>query len=99
MTPNAQIFANSSFVGSSTGSAFQWQGGRSVLSIVATVYGGGVFLQALGPDGITWINVNASTYSANQITEYALPRGIYKIVSNQSSSIGVFATLVSMPYT
>ncbi len=95
---NAVVISNSSFVGSSSGTAFQWSGGRGVLAINATVYGGAVFLQMLGPDGVTWININASTYAANQVTEYALPRSTYKLVSGQSSSVGVYATLVSMPY-
>lgn len=98
MIANSLILSNSGFVGSSAGTAMQWQGGRSVLALVATAYGGGAFLQYLGPDGVTWININSTTYSTNQVTEYALPRGWYKFVSNQSSSLGVYATIISMPY-
>lgn len=99
MVTNAVVLSNSGFIGSSSGSALLWQGGRCSLSIVATAYGGGVFLQTLGPDGVTWINMNATTYSANQVTEYAIPRGQIKLVSNQSSSLGIYATLVSLPYS
>lgn len=98
MIAGSLVLSNSSFVGSSQGTAVQWQGGRTVLVVTATAYGGADFLQYLGPDGVTWINVNSTTYSANQITEYALPRGWYKFVNGQSSSVGVYATLVSMPY-
>ena len=88
---------NSSFVGSSAGPIVQWLGGRSAIVINASAYGGSVFLQLQGPSG-TWLNVNASTYSADQITSYDLVPGQYKLVSGQSSSVGVNAVLAGVGY-
>ena len=100
LSPNAVILCNSSLVGSTAAatSGFNWQGGKSVLALSATAYGSVVYLQMLGPDGVTWISINASTYSANQVTAYDLPRGQYKIINGASSSVNIFATLASVPY-
>lgn len=92
------VASGSFFAGSSSGSAVYWQGGRTALTIYASVFGGGVFLQSLGMDGRTWININGTTYSANQVTAYDLPSGNYKIVSNASSSLSLQANLSTIPY-
>lgn len=97
MSPNSIVLFNSSFIGSSVGTTFQWQGGRSILALVATQYGAGVFLQGLAPDNATWIAINAAAYSANQFTEYPLSRGTYRMISNQGSSLALNATLITIP--
>lgn len=97
MSPNSVVLFNSSFIGSSAGTSVQWQGGRTILALVGTQYGAGVFLQGLAPDNATWIAINAAAYSANQFTEYALSRGNYRMISNQGSSVGINATLITIP--
>lgn len=94
---SAVTLFNSSFIGSSAGDAFTWIGGRCSLVLTADQYGGGVFLQSQGPSG-KWVNVNGATFSADQVTGYDLPAGEVKLVSNQSSSINLCATLASVPY-
>lgn len=104
MNVNSAILCNSSFVGSTAAngaSIVQWQGGRSVLSVVGTAYGTGLYLQTLGADNQTWINmnVNGSSLTVNTFTEIPTIRGQYKIVNNASSSIGIYAALCSIPPT
>lgn len=98
MSPNSGLIFNSSLIGSSVSGSIQWQGGRTILALVAQQYGTNVFLQGLGPDNVTWVNINSSSFSTNQFTEYALPRGNYRILSNTGSSIALWATLVTLPY-
>ncbi len=100
MIPNSVILSNSSFVGSSAagGTLTQWQGGRTALVLNASVYASGaVYLQMLGADGLTLLNVGGP-YGANTLTSFDLPRGGYKVINGASSSIGVFATLATVPY-
>lgn len=94
------VLFNSSFIGSSAGAAIQWQGGRTSFAIVAQAYGTGVFLQQLLPDNQTWI-ANSGAIGAiaqNLVVELSLPRGQYRLISNASSSIGVNAVFVTVPY-
>lgn len=91
------ILFNSSFIGSSAGNAVQWQGGRTSFAIVAQAYGTGLFLQQLLPDNQTWLT-NSGAIAANQIVELSLSRGQYRLISNASSSIGVNAVFVTVPY-
>ncbi len=100
MVSSALILSNSSFVGSTVaGSAlFEWQGGRTALSLNATTYASGaIYFQMLGGDNTSFINVGGP-YASNQLTSFDLPRGRYKVVNGQSSSIGVFAVLATVPY-
>lgn len=88
---------NSSFIGSSAGNAFLYDGGRSVIVVAASQYGGGVFLQTQAANQ-KWVAVNGTTYSADQITAYDLPPGQYRMISNVGSSIGLSATIVPIYY-
>lgn len=100
MTSNSVILSNSSFVGSSAagGTLTQWQGGRTALVLNATAYGSGaVYFQMLLADGVTLLNVGGP-YGANTLTSFDLPKGNYKVINGQSSSIGVYAILASVPY-
>lgn len=94
---SAKVLFNGSAVGSTAGTAYGWVGGRSALVLTADAYGGGVYLQTQNQDG-TWVAINGTNYSANQVTAYDLPAGQYRVISNASSSINLCATLVSIPY-
>ncbi len=94
------VLSNSSFVGSSAAGAttFEWQGGRTCFAMNATAYGSGaIYFQTLGADNATFINV-AGPYGANQFTSFDLPKGRYKLTNANSSSVGVYAVLASVPY-
>ncbi len=88
---------NSSFIGSSAATAQSWVGGRT-----AAVVDGGVFgansltLQHQGGLG-NWINI-ASTFLSTQLYVFDAPPGMYRVVSNASSAIGVRVDLASVPY-
>lgn len=87
-----------SFIGSSVmGGPVFFPGGRAALVLHAAAYGGTVFLACQAANG-AWINVNGTTYSANQVTAYDLPAGQYQLVNGGSSTLQVSAALVSIPY-
>lgn len=91
------LITGTSLAGSNATTAVTWQGGKTVLVLEATAYGAGVFLQMVSPSG-AGINVNASTYAANQITAYDLPAGSYKIVTQSGTCTAMYATLAQVPY-
>lgn len=97
MSSAKNLATNAALVGSSINTAIQWPGGRTAFILEASAFGTGVFLQMKSPSG-QGINVNGTTYSANQITIYDLPAGSYALVNQGSSSIGVYAVLVTVPY-
>lgn len=84
-------------IGSTVGNSQYYVGGRTALVLSATAYGGNFFLATQSADG-TWININGTTYSANQVTSYDLPPGQYRMVSGGSSNVNVSATLVPITY-
>lgn len=94
---SAKLIFNSSAIGSTAGGSVGWVGGRSALVLSANQYGGGVFLQAQNQNG-TWVAVNGTTYSADQVTAYDLPAGQFRMISNAGSSINLCATLTTIPY-
>lgn len=76
-----------------------WNGGRAALNIVATVYGTTVSFQQLGADGVTWLNMNASTIAANAAPVlYDCPAGQYRLSITGGTTTALYATLVSVPY-
>lgn len=75
-----------------------WQGGRSILSIFAATFPSTCQLQMLGKDSSTWIAVNSSSFSANQVISYDLPAGQYRIHMTGGSVSGLYADLVTVPY-
>jgi len=89
---------NSSLIGSSAGSAAFWSGGRAAFVVNAASYGPGLFLQFQGPSS-AWININAVTYSADQVTTYDLPAGQYRVVNNSGNTVGMVAVISSVIYT
>lgn len=78
--------------------AVYFKGGRAVIVLIASVYGTTVNLQCQGPDSSTWININASTYSANQVTAYDLPAGMYRMHITGGTTTALYANLVTVPY-
>jgi hypothetical protein len=96
MQGNALVVASNAGT-SATAAATLVVGGRYVLVLLATAYGATCYLQTLGPDGSTWINVNAAAYSANQVTAYDLPAGQYRMNLGVGNS-ALYATLVKIPY-
>jgi hypothetical protein len=78
--------------------AVQIAGGRYVLALVAAAYGTTVKLQAMGPNS-TWIDINATTYSANQITSgIDLPSGQVRMHITGGTTTDLYATLCRVPY-
>lgn len=69
-------------------------GGRTSLVINATAYGT-LNLQIQGPSQ-AWINISSSLVS-DQVFTFDAPAGNYRL-NNTSSSVGVNAVLVSVPY-
>ncbi len=99
MIPNSVTLINSSFVGSSAagGALTFWQGGKTALALGATAYGSGaIYFQMSLPNGAL-INVGGP-YGVNTITSFDLPSGQYKMINGQSSSVGVYAVLATVPY-
>lgn len=67
--------------------------------ISATVYPATCKLQVLGPDDATYIDINATAYSANQVTAYDLPSGQYRLNLAGGTVAALYAKLVSIPYS
>ena len=83
--------------GAQTTTPVEWIGGHCALVLVAGAYDGTTgFLQLIGPNG-TAVNINASKFTANSATTYDLPAGLYQL-SLGSSTSGLYANLVSVPY-
>lgn len=78
--------------------AVEWHGGRAALVIIATTYPTNCFLQVLASDGVTWISINGTTYSANQVTSYDIPAGQVRLAMSTGTVAGLYAKLVSVPY-
>lgn len=97
MSARAITVFNSSFIGSSVGSVFLWDGGRAALVLTADQYGSGVFLQLQNRNG-AWATVNGTTFSANQVTGFDLPAGQVRMMNNVGSSINLCAALIQVPY-
>lgn len=72
-------------------------GGRYVLVLEAGAYGTTVKLQVQGPNG-SWIDMNATTYSANQITAYDLPSGQVRMHITGGTTTDLYANLCRVPY-
>lgn len=71
-------------------------GGKYALVLEAAAYGTTINLQTQGANG-TWININATTYSANQVTIYDLPAGQYRMHITGGTTTDLYANLVRVP--
>ena len=94
MQPNTTPIASNV---SATTSGVLLKGGRCVLAISASSYGTTVQLQMLHIDG-TWVSLNQTTFSQNQVTPFDLPSGQYRIYINGGTTTALYATLSNIPY-
>lgn len=74
-----------------------WRGGRTAIVIQASAYPTTCQLQLQGPNG-GWININGTTYSADQTAAYDLPAGQYRLNMTGGTATAVYANLVGVPY-
>ena len=80
---------------SATTAAFTLRGGNYAALVTATFGGGNLQLQALAPDGVTFVNVG-STITTAVLTAYNnLPPGSYKWVVTTATAI--FVSLTRIP--
>lgn len=70
-----------------TAIVFTLNGGTYGMLASATWGGGSLDLQALGPDGSTYISVLAATFTATGYKTFTIPGGQYKFVGVTSSAI------------
>lgn len=89
---NTSILANSTIT-----DVKLFDGGRAALVLTANQYAGHLFLQTQSAMG-KWVSINGTTYSADQVTAYDLPKGQYRMVSSAGSSVALSATLVPISY-
>lgn len=79
-------------------SGAEYIGGRSALTVVAGNFTGLTCqLQLLGPDNSTWINIG-SAITANGVTSFDAPSGVYRLNMSGGTSAGLYATLTTLPY-
>jgi len=77
-------------------SAFSLRGGRYAVAVVATFGGGSVKLQALGPDGSTYLSVaSGSDFTAAGFAVVDLPPGKYRLTI--ATATAVYASVVRIP--
>ena len=74
------------------------KGGRYVLVLNATTFPSTCALQVLARDQSTWISMNGSAYSANQVTAYDLPAGQVRMSMAGGSAAALYACLVQIGY-
>lgn len=78
---------------SATTAAFRLKGGKYAVAVVGSSFGT-VTLQALGPDGSTWLTA-LTAFSANGIANVDLPAGQYRLAI--SSTTAVYASVAGVP--
>lgn len=77
-------------------SAFRLDGGRYAVAVVATFGGGSVKLQALGPDGSTYLSpASASDFTAAGYATVDLPPGQYRFTI--ATATAVHASIAAVP--
>lgn len=76
--------------GAGNGASVKWPGGAGEICAIGTWGGGNLQLQALGPDGTTWVNVG-SAITANGVAKFELGRGTVRGVV--TTATGVYASL------
>ena len=74
-----------------------FNGGRTVLSVVATSFPTTLQLQFLGPDGLTAVSLGANIV-ANGFTSFDLPAGSYRMILTGGTATAVYATISTVPY-
>ena len=71
---------------STTQGPFKLNGGTYGVTATATWGGGSVTLQALGPDGVTWITALAA-FSANGYAAISLPPGQFRFLITTATAV------------
>lgn len=82
---------------SATGSTVNWLGGKGNFAVVGTFGGGTVKLQALGPDGSTYIDVPNASLSAAGMVLFELPAGKIQAVVTGGTPSGLYAKAARVP--
>lgn len=81
---------------SASTAAFALRGGRYAVAALATFGGGSVKLQALGPDGTTFLSVaSGSDFTAAGFGAVDLPPGQYRFTI--ATATAVYASVTSVP--
>jgi uncharacterized membrane protein len=77
---------------SGTGSAAKWDGGNGTFICVGTFGGATVTLQVLGPDGSTYVAVNAATtLTTAGMGTFSLPPGQIRALVSGGAPSGLYA--------
>ena len=87
--PEAVQFSN---IAATTG-PFVLEGGRYQVVVTATWSAGSVTFEQLGPDGSTYLNVDAS-YAANGGGTYDLPPGQFRFAVTTATAVYAFVTRI-----
>lgn len=91
---------------SATSASVLWPGGEGVLMIAGTFGGTSATLEALGPDGSTWLPVKAMDPAGVQTTValtaagmigFRLPPGSIRCVLTGGTPSGIHATAARVP--
>lgn len=77
-----------------TTAAFILNGGDYMLLVVATFGGGNVVLEALGPNGSTWLPIHTAL-TANGVTGFSIPPGQYRLAI--TTATGVYVGINRIP--
>ena len=81
---------------SATGAVGVFDGGKARFTVVGTLDGATVSLQALGPDGVTYVNMSAGL-SAEGSEVLDLPAGSYRAaVTGGTTPSGLYANLIQV---
>lgn len=82
---------------SATGAQLNWPGGKGHFSAAGTFNGASVMLQALAPDGATWISLAGATLVSADLVVFELgPIPVRALVSGGPPS-GMYANAVRIP--
>lgn len=83
---------------SATGSAVRWPGGEGTFTVVGTFGGTTVALQYLGPDGTTWIGVDATdaSFTAAGMCGFVLAPGQIRAAVTGGSPSALYAKAVCL---
>lgn len=89
---DAKLFSNIS----ANTAAFELMGGYYMVAGIATWGGGNVELQALGPDGSTWLSLpTALKLTANGMIAGYVPRGQYRFTV--TTATGIYCSVSGIP--
>lgn len=74
-----------------TGNGVAWGGGKALATILVGTGGATVALQALGPDGTTYVTVPSGSVATNTCLSVELPAGTYRgLVTGGTAPAGIY---------